>query len=58
MVSSFADVHPVGDCGLAAAGQVRHDGLHQLDSFIQVLQANGGPAFNNLGMSSGAEGSP
>jgi len=55
LLNGFADVHPVGDYGLSAAGQVWYDVGHQLDFFIQVLQADGGPAFTNLGMSSGTD---
>jgi hypothetical protein len=44
----------VGDYGLAAASQVWYDVAHQLDFFIPVLQADGGPAFSNLGISAGA----
>ena len=46
LLNGFADVHPVGDYGLAAAGQVWYDVGHQLDFFVQVLDADGGPAFH------------
>ena len=44
----------MGGYGLAAAGEA-YFGVNQLDFFIQVLQADGGPAFSNLGFSAGAD---
>jgi hypothetical protein len=52
-INGFADVHPVGDYGLAAAGQVWYDVAHQMDFFVQVLDADGGPAFTGLVLSWG-----